>query len=66
LPEATALRRQISEFEDRLVYRGSSRTVRATQRNPALKNKTKQTKTKKAKQTTTKTLRIKENKYYSY
>jgi hypothetical protein len=29
--------RQISEFEASLVYRMSSRTARATQRNPALK-----------------------------
>ena len=36
--------RQISEFEASLVYRVSSRTARATQRNPVLKkqNKTKQ------------------------
>jgi hypothetical protein len=40
--------RRISEFEARLVYRVSSRTVRAAQRNPVLKNQTKpnQTKTK--------------------
>jgi hypothetical protein len=31
--------RQISEFEASLVYRVSSRTVRAIQRNPVLKNK---------------------------
>jgi hypothetical protein len=37
--------RQISEFEDSLVYKVSSRTARATQRNPVLK----QTKTKKKK-----------------
>jgi hypothetical protein len=30
--------RQISEFEDSLVYRVSFRTVRVTQRNPVLKN----------------------------
>jgi hypothetical protein len=30
------------EFEASLVYRVSSRTARATQRNPVLKNKTKQ------------------------
>jgi hypothetical protein len=34
--------RQISKFEASLVYRVSSRTARATQRNPVLKNKTKQ------------------------
>jgi hypothetical protein len=33
--------RQISEFEASLVYRVSSRTARATQRNPVLKNKNK-------------------------
>jgi hypothetical protein len=38
--------RQISEFEASLVYRVSSRTARATQRNPVSKNKTKQNKTK--------------------
>jgi hypothetical protein len=31
--------RQISEFEASLVYRVSSRTARATQRNPVSKNK---------------------------
>jgi hypothetical protein len=37
--------RRISEFEASLVYRGSSRTARAIQRNPVSKkqNKTKQT-----------------------
>jgi hypothetical protein len=35
--------RQISEFKASLVYRVSSRTARATQRNPVSKNKTKQT-----------------------
>jgi hypothetical protein len=41
--------RWISEFEDSLVYRVSSRTARATQRNPVStkQNKTKQNKTKK-------------------
>ena len=41
--------RRISEFEDSLVYRVSSRTARAIQRNPVLKsqkNRTKQSKTK--------------------
>jgi hypothetical protein len=33
--------RQISEFEASLVYRVSSRTARATQRNPVWKNKNK-------------------------
>jgi hypothetical protein len=36
----------ISEFEASLVYRVSSRTARATQRNPVLKNKNKTTTTK--------------------
>ena len=35
--------RWISEFEASLVYRVSSRTARATQRNPVSKNKNKQT-----------------------
>jgi hypothetical protein len=38
--------RWISEFEASLVYRVSSRTARAIQRNPVFKNKTKQNKTK--------------------
>jgi hypothetical protein len=38
--------RQISEFEASLVYRVSSRTARATQRNSVSKNKNKQTKEK--------------------
>jgi hypothetical protein len=48
-PLITALGRQrqaISEFEASLVYKVSSRTARATQRNPVSKNKTKQNKTK--------------------
>jgi hypothetical protein len=36
--------RQISEFEASLVYKVSSRTARAIQRNPVSKNKTKQIK----------------------
>jgi hypothetical protein len=40
--------KQISEFEASLFYRVSSRTARATQRNPILKNK-KQTKKNKNK-----------------
>ena len=40
--------RQISEFEASLVYKVSSRTARATQRNPVSKNqKTKKKKKKK-------------------
>jgi hypothetical protein len=42
--------RQISEFEARLVYRVSSRTARATQKNPVLKNQTNK-QTNKQKQT---------------
>jgi hypothetical protein len=41
--------RQISEFEASLVYKVSSRTARATQRNPVSKNKTKQTNKQKTK-----------------
>jgi hypothetical protein len=39
--------RQISEFEDSLVYRVSSRTARATQRNPVSKKQKKKNKKKK-------------------
>jgi hypothetical protein len=46
--------RQISEFKARLVYRMSSRTTRATQRNPVSKNKTKQNKKEKGDITTEK------------
>ena len=42
-------RQQISEFEASLVYRVSSRTTRAIQRNPVSKKKKKQKKTKKKK-----------------
>jgi hypothetical protein len=38
------LRARISEFEASLVYKVSSRTARAIQRNPVSKNKNKQTK----------------------
>jgi hypothetical protein len=41
--------RWISEFQDSLVYRVSSRTARATQRNPVLKHQNK-TKTKQKQQ----------------
>jgi hypothetical protein len=37
--------RQISEFEASPIYRVSSRTARATQRNPVLKKKQNKTKT---------------------
>jgi hypothetical protein len=43
--------RQISEFEASLVYKVSSRTTRATQRNPVSKDKTTTTKKKKTKKT---------------
>jgi hypothetical protein len=48
--------RWISEFEASLVYRVSSRTARATQRNPVSKNKNPKNKTKqnKTKQNKTK------------
>jgi hypothetical protein len=39
--------RQISEFEASLVYKVSSRTAKATQRNPVSKNPKTKTKTKK-------------------
>jgi hypothetical protein len=42
--------RQISEFKASLVYRMSSRTARATQRNPVSKKKNKNKKKKKQKQ----------------
>jgi hypothetical protein len=38
--------RWISEFKASLVYRVSSRTAKATQRNPVSKNKKQKTKTK--------------------
>jgi hypothetical protein len=41
--------RQISEFEASLVYKVSSRTARATQRNPVLKKKKKKEKKRKEK-----------------
>jgi hypothetical protein len=39
--------RWISEFQDSLVYKVSSRTARATQRNPVSKNQKKKKKKKK-------------------
>jgi hypothetical protein len=41
--------RRISEFEASLVYRVSSRTARAIQRNPVSKNQKQKTKKKKKK-----------------
>jgi hypothetical protein len=46
--------RWISEFETSLVYKVSSRTARATQRNSVLKSKAKKPKTNKQTKTTTK------------
>ena len=43
--------RWISEFEANLVYRGSSWTAKATQRNPVSKKKNKKTKKQKNKKT---------------
>ena len=48
--------RWISEFKARLVYKVSSRTARATQRNPVSKNKNKRPKTNKTKNKQTKPL----------
>jgi hypothetical protein len=45
---------RFSEFKASLVYRVSSRTARATQRNPVSKNKTKQTNKQKQKTQTNK------------
>jgi hypothetical protein len=52
MPLVPALGRQrqaISEFEASLVYKVSSRTARATQRNPVSKNQNKQTNKQKVK-----------------
>jgi hypothetical protein len=46
--------RQISGFEASLVYKMSSRTARAIQRNPVSKNKKQKTKNKNKKKTKTK------------
>jgi hypothetical protein len=55
--------RRISEFEANLVYRVSSRTARATQRNPVLKNKqTKKQESKKARKQESKKARKQESK----
>jgi hypothetical protein len=43
--------RQISEFEASLVYKVSSRTARATQRNPVSKNQKKKKERKKKRKT---------------
>jgi hypothetical protein len=54
IPALGSRGRQISEFEASLVYKVSSRTAKATQRNPVSKNKTKQTKQNKTKTKTKK------------
>jgi hypothetical protein len=41
MPLISALEKLISEFEASLLYRVSSRTARATQRDPVSKNKNK-------------------------
>ena len=46
-PSTRSRGRWISEFEASLVYKVSSRTARATQRNPVLKNQKKKKKKKK-------------------
>jgi hypothetical protein len=60
--------RQISEFEASLVYRVSSRTARAMQKNPDLKKTKTKTKTKNPKNKTNKTNKQtknpKNNKFY--
>jgi hypothetical protein len=48
--------RRVSEFKASLVYRVSSRTVRATQRNPVLKKKNKKMTTTTTKKKKTHTL----------
>jgi hypothetical protein len=47
IPELGGRGRRISEFKASLVYKVSSRTARATQRNPASKKPNKQTNKKK-------------------
>jgi uncharacterized protein YqhQ len=46
IPASGGRSRQISEFEASLVYKVSSRTARATQRNPVSKNQTTKPKNK--------------------
>jgi hypothetical protein len=59
--------RQISEFENSLVYRVSSRTARAIQRNPVSKTTTTTTTTKTNKNKNKKTLTyLKDDKQYRY
>jgi hypothetical protein len=54
--------RQISEFEASLVYKVSSRTARATQRNPVSKKQTNKKKPKKKKKQKTKKTKKQKNK----
>jgi hypothetical protein len=54
--------RQISEFEASLVYKVSSRTARAAQRNPVQKKKKKKRKEKKRKEKKRKEKKRKEKK----
>jgi hypothetical protein len=49
IPDSGGRGRQISEFEASLVYKVSSRTARATQRNPVSKNQKKKKKKNKKK-----------------
>jgi hypothetical protein len=56
--------RQISEFKDNPVYRVSSRTARATQRNPVSKNQQQQQQQKTKKQTNKKTKQKKADNFY--
>jgi hypothetical protein len=51
--------RWIPEFEASLVYKVSSRTARATQRNPVLKNKNKTKQNKTNKQTNKQKMKLK-------
>jgi hypothetical protein len=50
--------RRISEFEASLVYRVSSRTARATKRNPVLKNKTRRRRRRRRRNVTSRVDRV--------
>jgi hypothetical protein len=50
IPSLRGRGRQISEFKASLVYKVSSRTARAIQKNPVSKNKKQKTKQNKTKQ----------------
>jgi hypothetical protein len=52
--------RRISEFEASLIYRVSSRTARATQRNPVLKKQTNKQKRKERKKKKKKKKRVRQ------